>query len=125
MVTILFQGPDFSDRNLRRNNKHLDEFTVTVDAFDLDYGVITINTDLDKGINLTLAVPARYMNESGDECGHIAWEIKPDRELYENLGPGEVSRLAAAEGAIFGRIIVLHDDPVKPTPDANLITKED
>lgn len=97
-VVLVFQGPDWNEQ---RNDPSKHTASIEVDAFDLDYGDITVDDDLREGTNLTLAVPAPFMNEEGMECGDIGWRIDPDSLLLEKRPD-----LAQYVGQCYGRIIV-------------------
>ena len=101
-VNVCFQGPDFNeDRNPTSKGAFDKGFSIIVDAYDFDYGSVTVDPDLDEGINWILAVPAPYMNEEGRECGEIAWRIAPDPVLLDKF-----PELHEHYGKVYGRIIV-------------------
>lgn len=105
-VDIMFQGPDWS---ASRPDDHPDEIILTFESFDLDYGCITVDHDLDEGHNWTLAEPAPMCNENGDPLGEIGWRIAPDEELLR-LRPD----LHKFLGFVFGRVIVTSAGPETP-----------
>lgn len=108
-VTLSFQAPDFNrERNGTTASAHDRGVDFVVAGFDLDFDVVTVyppGEELD--LNLTLARKADYMNENGEECGRIGWEIAPDLELLTKM-----PALEPHIGKRYGRLIVTAVTPV-------------
>lgn len=103
MVTVCFQGPDWHPTRYPNPDKSWDGgFSLDVLGFDVDYGMLTVYPPGDEmNINLTLAHRAPYMNEDGEECGDIGWEVWPEAQLLDSM-----PELEKYVGRRYGRVIV-------------------